>query len=293
VAVLNGGMATRFGGVVKGVVDVLPGRSFLQLAAQGVRTAGERAGRALQLVLMDSFATAAATSEHLRQTGDLGLDPGQLRRFTQTAFPRLTDQGQLFRGREGRASLYGPGHGDFPGALRDSGELAWLAGHGVRYLALCNVDNLGATADPLVLGHHIDGGRPATVELAPKWPGDKGGAPARLDGRLEIVEQYRFPAEFDQDRIPVFNTNTFVFDLAALDQDFALDWFLVRKDVDGTTAIQFERLVGQVTATLEATWLVVPRHDVESRFMPVKTPADLERLAPVIRQKFGAPHPGD
>ncbi len=287
VAVLNGGMATRFGGVVKGVVEVLPGRSFLQLVAHGVRAAGERAGGVIPLLLMNSVATDEPTQEHLRRTGGLGLGSGLVRCFTQNAFPRLTAGGRLLAGDDGRASLYGPGHGDFPDALRGSGSLRWLAERGVRFLVLCNVDNLGATVDPLVLGHHVDGGRPVTVELAPRWPGDRGGAPARVDGRLEIVEQFRFPPRFDQDRIGVFNTNTFVFDVAALDRDIPLDWFLVRKEVDGVTAIQFERLVGQVTATLDATWLVVPRDGAGSRFMPVKTPADLERLRPAIRARFG------
>jgi UTP--glucose-1-phosphate uridylyltransferase len=36
---LNGGMATRFGGVVKGVVDVYGGQSFIALKAEDVRRA--------------------------------------------------------------------------------------------------------------------------------------------------------------------------------------------------------------------------------------------------------------
>ena len=42
--ILNGGMATRFGGVVKGVVQVLDGRSFLELKLD--ETAGWRASSA-------------------------------------------------------------------------------------------------------------------------------------------------------------------------------------------------------------------------------------------------------
>ena len=46
-----------------------------------------------------------------------------------------------------------------------------------------NVDNLGATADPAVLGHHIRSGRQTTCELAPKRAGDVGGA----DDDLQMV----------------------------------------------------------------------------------------------------------
>ena len=37
-----------------------------------------------------------------------------------------------------------------------------------------NLDNLGATVDPLVLGWHIDHGAPVTVEVVDKQEGDRG-----------------------------------------------------------------------------------------------------------------------
>src|SRR5690606_17181716 len=52
--VLNGGMATRFGGVVKGCVTVFDELSFLGLKARDVA----RYGRAGRMLLMNSFATA-------------------------------------------------------------------------------------------------------------------------------------------------------------------------------------------------------------------------------------------
>ena len=287
VVVLNGGMATRFGGVVKGIVEAYGGRSFLQLAAERVDRLAAQAGSAIPLLLMNSFATSAATEEHLRQTSWLGLDPGQVRCFDQSVSPRLTEDGALFVDGEGRASLYGPGHGDFPSSIRESGLLRWLSDRGVRHVAMYNVDNLGACPDPVVLGHHLEAGLPMTAELVPKLAGDKGGAPARVGGHLEVVEEFRFPAAFDQDSIPVFNCNTFFFDLDLLRRDFQLDWFTVRKQVNGRTAIQFERLVGQMTARVDASYLIVPRAGARSRFLPVKRPDDLESIRPDLKLIFG------
>ncbi len=49
----------------------------------------------------------------------------------------------------------------------------------------------------------------------------------------------------------VFNTNTFIVDAAALlDLDFDWTYFVVEKKVDGRPAIQFERLVGELTSAL-------------------------------------------
>jgi len=149
---------------------------------------------------------------------------------------------------------------------------------------LSNVDNLGARVDPVVVGSHILHARPVTVEVAPKAAGDAGGAPARVDGRMMHVEGFRFPPAFDQDCIPVFNTNSFVFDLDALDQDFDLAWFYVEKQVEGRTAVQLERLVNELTSFLPSTFLTVPRSGPHGRFFPVKAPADLESARLALRE---------
>jgi UTP--glucose-1-phosphate uridylyltransferase len=122
------------------------------------------------------------------------------------------------------------------------------------------------------------------VECAPKEPGDRGGAPARVDGSVQIVESFRFPADFDQDAIPIFNTNTLVLDAAAIDRDFDLTWFAVRKTVDGRPAVQFERLVGELTAFLPSHFLRVERHGPDGRFQPVKDPEELQERRAAIRE---------
>ena len=284
--VLNGGMATRFGGVVKGTVEVLPGRSFLQLAAHAVAELAGQAGGEIPFLLMNSFATAGATADHLDETDNLGYPRRLLRSFEQSVSPRLTPDGDLYLDDQGQASLYGPGHGDFPDALRNSGTLDWLRSRGVRHIAMYNVDNLGARPSATVLGHHLASGCTTTAELVAKNPGDVGGGPAYVDGHLEIVEDFRFPIGFDQDSIPVFNCNTFIFDLDVLADPLPLDWFAVRKTTGGHDVVQFERLVGQVTAFVDAQFLVVPRETHLSRFLPVKRPTDLDDVRPIIEKMY-------
>jgi len=159
---------------------------------------------------------------------------------------------------------------------------------GGKLLYMSNVDNLAATLDPAVIAAHTAAGVQISVEVADKAPGDKGGAPARVDDDLQIVESFRFPESFDQDSIPVFNTNSFVLDAAAIDADFELTWFLVRKKVEGRVAIQFERLVGELTALLTTHCIGVLREGDDGRFQPVKDPPDLDARRETIRQMLEA-----
>lgn len=279
--VLNGGMATRFGGVVKAAVEALPSRSFLALKLEDARASGRRAGGHVPVFLMNSFATDEPTRMLLDA---MRLGEKDVGTFVQSVSVRLTPTGDVFLGKDGFASLYAPGHGDLTDALR-RGTLAELRAAGVRALVMSNVDNLAASVDPAIVGFHLDrAGNQMTVEVVRKDPGDKGGAPAWLNGRLEVIESFRFPPGFDQDSIPVFNTNTFVLDVTALDRVFPLDFFAVEKTADGKKAIQFERLAGQLSAFLATRYLEVARTGPEGRFLPAKDPEELAARRPHIEE---------
>jgi UTP--glucose-1-phosphate uridylyltransferase len=108
--------------------------------------------------------------------------------------------------------------------------------------------------------------------------GDVGGIPVRLDGRPVVLEDFRLPAGFDRDSVPYFNTNTFIADASALDAlDADWSWFRVEKTVDGRPAVQFERLVGELTSWLDSRFVLVPRDGAGSRFLPAKSWDELER----------------
>lgn len=288
VVILNGGMATRFGGAVKGTVDVIGDTSFLGLKMQDIRQAEDVCGGTIPVMLMNSFATAEATLEHCRAHDNFGLPASQISHFTQFISVRLDENGDIFEPESGEISPYGPGHGDFSFALRASGLLETFLAGGGKYLMLQNVDNLGARVSPAILGHHIQQRAEITCECAPKWPGDVGGSPYLLDGKLQLVEQIRYPDEFDPDIVDVFNTNTFHFTASALDRDFELGWYYVEKQVQGKKAIQIERLVGELTRHLKSNFIRVKRTGDGTRFLPIKTPDDLESARDEIRELYDA-----
>ena len=282
--VLNGGMATRFGGAVKGCVDVFEGRSFLSLKLQDARRYGDR----VPVLLMNSFATDELTWEHLAREDCFGFPRENLLTYTQNVSLRLTPEGELFAPGQGD-TLYAPGHGDVAEATR-RGALGEFRLRGGKYLLMSNVDNLLATLDPLVVGFHIQGveeeGVEMTAEVVDNQGSATGGMPARVDGSLQILEAFRFPRGFDVAAIPVYNTNTFLFSADALDRDFDLDWFVVEKEVEAAPAIQFERLAGQLSAFLKTRFVQVPRVGMASRFLPIKHREELEANRAFLRRRL-------
>ena len=279
--VLAGGMATRMGGVVKSLVEVFPGQTFLDLRLREMDAIAQRYGQRAPFWLMTSDATDEAIGQAL---GD-GLDGETVATFVQELSLRLTPEGRLFRDEKGKPSVHAQGHGDLPDALRSSGLLARFIQRGGRYLTLSNIDNLGATLDPLLIGVHIDRGRPLTCELVENLGSDKGGVPVSVDGASPIiVEDFRLPQDFDRSSVPVFNSNTFHADAQALEElNLAWTFFLVKKRVGDATAIQFERLIQELTAHMPTTYVQVPRTGAKSRFLPVKDFSELEQRRATIR----------
>lgn len=276
---LAGGMATRMGGVVKSLVEVLPGRTFLDLRLGENAHIGQVAGARLPLWMMTSEATQAPIRDAL---GD-ELDPYYLTTFEQHVSLRLTPEGSLFRDEHGEPSVYSTGHGDLPDALRGSGLLQQFLERGGKTVWIANIDNLGATVDPTVLGFHLEHGAPVTVEVVEKVGTDRGGVPVRWDGRPIITEEFRLPLDFDPATVRVFNTNTFLVDASAL-ASLRMDWTYVEveKKIGEAQAVQFERILGELTAALEPRFIRVPRTAAGSRFLPVKDVPELEKRRPEI-----------
>jgi UTP--glucose-1-phosphate uridylyltransferase len=272
--VLAGGMATRMGGIVKALVAAVGSHTFLDLRLNENRAWTKSVGKPVPLWMMTSFATDAA----LRDALGSHLDGDRLATFVQNISLRLDADGTLFREPDGSPCIYAPGHGDLPDALSRSGLLDRFLAQGGRTLWVANIDNLGATVDPAILGWHIEHGAPVTVEVVDKVGTDKGGIPVRWKDRPVIMEEFRLPRDFDPTVVRVFNTNTFVLDAHAL-RDLSMDftWVEVNKSVGKQKAVQFERLIGEITTQLDSRFLRVPRDGAASRFLPVKDHDELAR----------------
>src|SRR5258707_1997156 len=129
---------------------------------------------------MTSDLTEHPIDEHLRQRW--AEEPVLC--FRQQMLPRITPAGEIYRDDQGSLSLAPSGHGDFYRAIRDTGLGEKLFADGVRHLFFSNVDNLGATVDPVAIGFHVFLVKAMTVEvyeLALAWRAlDPGVSPGRL-----------------------------------------------------------------------------------------------------------------
>lgn len=79
----------------------------------------------------------------------------------------------------------------------------------LNYLLIHNIDTLGANADPLLLGNHIENGNGLSVEVISRWHDDRGGGLATVDNKPRLVEGLSLPNEQIEFELSYYNSNTF------------------------------------------------------------------------------------
>lgn len=104
----------------------------------------------------------------------------------------------------------------------------------VKYLLIHNIDTLGASVDPLMLGCHIEQQKAMTVEVITRRIDDHGGGLAKINGQIRLVEGLALPNEKIEFGLSYYNTNTFWITIDKLLSVFGLS----RTDLDNEGKIK-------------------------------------------------------
>lgn len=204
-----------------------------------------------------------------------------------------------------------PGHWyEVPNMLRNGTLARLLREHpNLDTLVLHNIDTLGATLDPTVLGWHLDSGSMLTYEVVPRRVEDRGGGLASVNGRLRMLEGLAQPRDDVELKLSYYNSATCwisidpllkLFGLTRADMDGSgqriteavreaakrLPTYVTIKDVkyrwghgqeDVYPVTQFEKLWGDMTSLPDVScgYLVVPRR----RGQQLKDPDELDAWA--------------
>lgn len=207
---------------------------------------------------------------------------------------RATGEGADYTDNLPEQCLHPVGHWfEIPNLLKNGVLARLLATHPhVRTLVVHNIDTLGATPDPAMVGWFQSAGTTLGWEVITRRIDDHGGGLARVNDRVRLVEGLALPREEDEFALTYYNTNTCWIDVDRLLALFGLTradladaekcaaavralgarvpTYVTLKDVkkrwghgqeDVFPVAQFEKLWGDMTALPECTnsFALVPR----------------------------------
>ena len=78
----------------------------------------------------------------------------------------------------------------------------------MKTLLVHNVDTLGASVDPGILGSHLKSGAGMSIEVISRQLADRGGGLARVDGKMRLVEGLAMPPTFSEYGLSYFHSMT-------------------------------------------------------------------------------------
>lgn len=147
---------------------------------------------------------------------------------------------------------------EIPNMLRN-GVLARLLKNqpSLKYMMLHNIDTLGVSVDPMMLGGHIQTDACLSYEVIPRRIEDRGGGLAKVDGRLRLLEGLAMPREIDEFKLSYYNSMTTWISIDRLLQLFGLN----RHDLEDQVAV--DHAVRKVAARLP-TYITIK--DVKKRW---------------------------
>ncbi|VDD76423.1 unnamed protein product [Mesocestoides corti] len=295
---LNGGLGTSMECCgPKSLISVSDEQTFLDLTLQQIETLNSRYNLDIPLVLMNSFNTQQDTDAYLRRITKMNA---KIYTFEQNRFPRLSEETGLPFAKSMQLesphdpAWYPPGHGDIYRCLDESGLLKKFIKEGKSWMFVSNIDNLGATPDPVILcwleeQKTVNGPNQAdfVMEVTAKTKADhKGGTLVHYKGELRLLELAQVPKEHMKDflspnKFNIFNTNNLWINLESMNsrirtKTLQMDLIVNRKALkNGMRIIQLEEAVGAAIRSFKKPMgLKVPR----SRFLPVKKTSDLVLL---------------
>ena len=186
--------------------------TFLDLFLENVRRFRETHGISNPAVLLTSDANGDEINDHLTHVGAEGVltfrqplapqiaatvedvKAGQKNFASEEDYQQAVDRAKEWAGRE---VLIGKpaGHGEFLHQLVESGMLGQLAGDGIEYLSVRNIDNAAATLNDAWLtlfGYAVEQELDCLLEVCPRLEGQRGGALIQQNGQWRIAEDPSF-----------------------------------------------------------------------------------------------------
>lgn len=301
---LNGGLGTTMGlDKAKSLLEVKGGYTFLDIILMNLFKMREKYNTYFPLMFMNSFRTSADTLSYIDENYGteinpvFGNDDEMLPlEIIQNHEPKLraSDLCPVEYPNDRSLEWCPPGHGDFYTVFYSSGVLKKYIDCGFEYAFVSNSDNLGAVFDLDILNYFVDTNATIMLELADKTVDDiKGGHVVKnKDGKLLLREVAQITQEdkeiaLDPKIHPYFNTNSIWLHLPSLYQklkevDGVLELPLIKNiktvnpnDKESEKVIQIESAIASAICVFDQSAVI---NVSRSRFLPVKTHEDLERL---------------
>ena len=190
--ILAGGQASRIR--IKGAKGCLPTsliaqKPLFQMHAEKILAASCQRGHPIPLAIMTSPCIQAETEIFFQQHAYFGLKPSLVSFFSQTQWPLLDFEGNLFLNEPGKLACGPNGNGDVYRRFVKSGIWQRWQNEGIEHVRVMPVDNpLALPINHELFATHLTHGNDVTIQAVKMQKDEKAGLLSLIDGKLGVIE---------------------------------------------------------------------------------------------------------
>jgi len=204
VILLAGGQGTRLGSEEpKALYDVgLPSKkTLLELQGERIKKLEEMCEGKLSWYIMTSPATHEAMNMALNKLYNIGLEPEQVKLFSQGTLPCLSDVGDILLKDRSTIASNPDGNGGLFRALQENDILNHMKNRGIKHVYVYCVDNiLAKVADPEFIGFCISRNADCGNKVVKRVEGESVGVTCLLNGKPGVIEYSELSSEIREKR---------------------------------------------------------------------------------------------
>lgn len=277
---MAGGISTSMGGCSKAILEAKENKTFLEIKLNHIRYVQKKYNCIIPFILMTNEETDLSITNFLSKENRLNeINLIKIIQPVSIRFEEINNEIKVAKLKNGDVSYAPGGHYDAFILLNEIKDK--LKNQGIETIYVTNIDNLGATIDPLLLGIHLKEKSFFTPEIARKETNDKGGTFARISGKLKLLEGPMVPDDYkekfnDIEVNKYFNTNLIYMNINLFDYydeiNEEIPTFINKKVIDNKNMFGFEAAIGLIFGLKNSKLLLVKR---EKRFLPIKFLSDL------------------
>ncbi|MBQ9314329.1 MAG: UTP--glucose-1-phosphate uridylyltransferase [Clostridia bacterium] len=202
---MAGGQGTRLGfNGPKGtfMLDLKEPISIFEIIINKLKDAYRQYGVLTYWYIMTSIQNHDETVKFFEENHYFNYDKEHIIFFNQGELPLLDETGKIAFKDKAHIFMAPDGNGGIFEALKCEGIISHMKQHGIKYLAIGNVDNILINMiDPILIGLMVE----KNVELAPKSfmkpsPEGKWGVLCKMNGKLGVIEYTETPKELREAR---------------------------------------------------------------------------------------------
>jgi len=225
------------------------------------------------------IATTSSFMHDIKQHvfSQVGIDLNRIKFIEVNETYQLTPDNRIISDNE-KVSLHSCGIGELLSRINNEPTHREFVEKGGKHIFVVDVNNVFASLDPAIVGHHIESKKKVSCEVVRRKSLEEGSVVVDAFEGIRLVDMRRIFETSESDHAWLC-TNSYVFDIDIDVEKISIEWCRTQIKRNDGVAICYQKFFDDITKTYDSNIIGVDRGE---RFLQVNSTADVVSLEKIV-----------